>query len=258
MNNVGFIHSRLDEAGLNPGQFRVLCHILRRDKCLASVLTISQVCQMHKDTVWRALRVLEARRMINRTRRQGSTTVFTVADPDIWTSEPTGNGGVPENEGHPSLPSRGGGNGGVPTHPEIRGTKVFQNKVFQNKSFQDKRPPTPISIPADPAETPDVVEDDGFEEFWAVYPKKTAKVAARRAFKKIKPCELARIIANIAHRLENDPQWTKDGGAFIPYPATYLNGRRWEDEATPAPAAKKEPKWGTPEHGQWMLEQAIG
>ena len=25
-------------------------------------------------------------------------------------------------------------------------------------------------------------------------------------------------------------QWLKDNGQFIPYPATYLNQRRWEDE----------------------------
>ena len=25
-------------------------------------------------------------------------------------------------------------------------------------------------------------------------------------------------------------QWTRDGGAYIPYPATWLTGRRWEDE----------------------------
>ena len=24
--------------------------------------------------------------------------------------------------------------------------------------------------------------------------------------------------------------WTKDNGQFIPYPTTYLNQRRWEDE----------------------------
>lgn len=28
--------------------------------------------------------------------------------------------------------------------------------------------------------------------------------------------------------------WTKDGGEFIPHPATYLNGHRWEDELEPA------------------------
>ena len=26
--------------------------------------------------------------------------------------------------------------------------------------------------------------------------------------------------------------WTKDGGAYIPLPATWIRGRRWEDEET--------------------------
>ncbi len=26
------------------------------------------------------------------------------------------------------------------------------------------------------------------------------------------------------------PQWLKDGGQFIPHPATYLRARGWEDE----------------------------
>jgi hypothetical protein len=25
-------------------------------------------------------------------------------------------------------------------------------------------------------------------------------------------------------------EWTKDGGQFIPHPATWLNQKRWEDE----------------------------
>ena len=29
---------------------------------------------------------------------------------------------------------------------------------------------------------------------------------------------------------KRSPQWTRDGGQFIPYPATWLNQRRWEDE----------------------------
>ena len=27
-------------------------------------------------------------------------------------------------------------------------------------------------------------------------------------------------------------QWLKDGGEFIPHPASWLNGRRWEDRPT--------------------------
>jgi hypothetical protein len=29
-------------------------------------------------------------------------------------------------------------------------------------------------------------------------------------------------------------QWRRDDGRFIPHPATWLNQRRWEDEAEPA------------------------
>ena len=31
---------------------------------------------------------------------------------------------------------------------------------------------------------------------------------------------------------KKSPQWTKDGGQFIPHPATWLNGKRWEDQVT--------------------------
>jgi len=35
------------------------------------------------------------------------------------------------------------------------------------------------------------------------------------------------IIADVKTRLATDEQWIK---GFIPYPTTYLNGDRWEDE----------------------------
>ena len=34
-------------------------------------------------------------------------------------------------------------------------------------------------------------------------------------------------------------QWTKEGGQFIPHPATWLNGKRWEDELTPAESNRR-------------------
>jgi hypothetical protein len=29
--------------------------------------------------------------------------------------------------------------------------------------------------------------------------------------------------------------WTKEGGQYIPYPATWLNAKGWEDEYSPMP-----------------------
>lgn len=73
--------------------------------------------------------------------------------------------------------------------------------------------------------------DDHFAQFWTVYPRKIGKGAALRAWAKIKPDEVLspRIIQSVSEHL-SDPQWKKDGGRFIPHPATYLNQARWEDE----------------------------
>ena len=40
--------------------------------------------------------------------------------------------------------------------------------------------------------------------------------------------ELPDILADIDRKAASD-SWQKDGGQFIPNPATYLNQRRWED-----------------------------
>lgn len=78
----------------------------------------------------------------------------------------------------------------------------------------------------------------GFDAFWSAYPRKTAKTAAAKAFARLRPDErlLAAMLAAI-ERQRTSPQWTKDGGEFIPHPATWLNGRRWEDSTDIARAA---------------------
>lgn len=42
--------------------------------------------------------------------------------------------------------------------------------------------------------------------------------------------------------------WTKDGGQYIPHAATWLNGKRWEDElpqpVSAAPFASRRPASG--------------
>lgn len=73
----------------------------------------------------------------------------------------------------------------------------------------------------------------GFEAFWNAYPKKKSKGDAEKAWKKLNPNEqlLAIIIAKIEQAKTSD-QWTKDGGQYIPHPATWLNRKGWEDEDT--------------------------
>ena len=70
-----------------------------------------------------------------------------------------------------------------------------------------------------------------FEIFWAAYPKKRAKGAALAAWRKLDgtktPLETL-LLAIAAQKAGHD--WQKDGGQYIPYPATWLNQRRWEDD----------------------------
>ena len=68
----------------------------------------------------------------------------------------------------------------------------------------------------------------GFDEFWKAYPKKKSKGAALKMWKKLKP-PLAEILTALEWQRLCD-QWRKEGGQFIPYPATYLHDAGWEDE----------------------------
>ena len=70
--------------------------------------------------------------------------------------------------------------------------------------------------------------DAEFEIFWNAYPTKVGKQPARKAFDKVKvPVET--LVAAI-ERQKCSSQWSKDGGQYIPNPATWLNQGRWTDE----------------------------
>ncbi len=72
---------------------------------------------------------------------------------------------------------------------------------------------------------------DDFLEFWGSYPKKVGKGAAFKIYQKLKLTknEKAAILTALNWQKKSE-QWLKENGQFIPYPATYLNQRRWEDE----------------------------
>jgi len=70
-----------------------------------------------------------------------------------------------------------------------------------------------------------------FDTFWEVYPRKVAKANARKAWDKLKPDdELLDKILIALEKQKKSKAWTRDGGQYIPHPATWLNGHRWEDE----------------------------
>lgn len=128
---------------------------------------------------------------------------------------------------------------------ERAGKKIIQI-VKWAKHQNPHRREAPSTLPA---ETDEVVEEEqqaesgpqkadteaSFETFWKLYPRKTAKDNARKAFAKINPDAelLAQILESLAKHCTCQ-SWLKDDGQFIPHAATWLNGKRWNDEVKPA------------------------
>ena len=88
--------------------------------------------------------------------------------------------------------------------------------------------------------------DDGFNEFWDLYPRKVGKGAARKAWraalrKSSREDILAGVTLYAILRRDQDPQFTA-------HPATWLNGERWVDETMidvpePEPETPIVPAW---------------
>jgi uncharacterized protein YdaU (DUF1376 family) len=68
----------------------------------------------------------------------------------------------------------------------------------------------------------------GFKSFWEAYPKKVGKGFAAKAWEKHKP-DLDQVLNALAWQTVQ-PNWTKNGGQYVPNPATYINQQRWQDE----------------------------
>lgn len=79
------------------------------------------------------------------------------------------------------------------------------------------------------------VQLERFNQFWFEYPKKKAKLAAMRVWVRLKPDEeLFDDIMMGLRRARASMEWKREGGRFIPHPATFLNQGRWEDEYMPS------------------------
>ena len=124
-------------------------------------------------------------------------------------------------------PEEGGEKNFIPEENFTPGVKKISPPYKIGKNNASKNNP-PIS--------PQVDTQVLFDRFWSAYPRKEGKRDARKAWDKLAPdLELCRVMASALEAQKRSAQWTKDGGEYIPYPAKWLRGRRWEDEVTPQP-----------------------
>lgn len=73
-----------------------------------------------------------------------------------------------------------------------------------------------------------------FDRFWALYPRKTSKLDAMKAWQKAITMETPEnILIALAHQRKHRESWHRDGGQFIPYPASWLRAGGFWDECGP-------------------------
>lgn len=105
----------------------------------------------------------------------------------------------------------------------VNGTLLNTN----NKILNINTPLTPLER-GEP-NTGKVNED--FEIFWKLYPKKIAKQYALKSWKRLKPSkQLQEKMMQALRWQKESEQWKRDGGKYIPNPATWLNGGYWDNE----------------------------
>lgn len=77
-----------------------------------------------------------------------------------------------------------------------------------------------------------VPEDDpDWMKFWERFPKRVAKKDARLAWAKLQPSGdvVEKILDALAWQSQQE-QWVRDGGRYVPYPASWLRAERFNDE----------------------------
>jgi len=86
--------------------------------------------------------------------------------------------------------------------------------------------------------------DNEFDLFWAAYPKKVGKKAALKALQKARKsgCPEIEVLVGAIDKHRKSAQWRRDGGQYIPNPATWLNEGRWDDIPLDGPARKLLPQ----------------
>lgn len=102
----------------------------------------------------------------------------------------------------------------------------------------------------------DVSESISFDRFWSLYPRKVNKVPAEKAWAKLKVDRaLFAVIAKALAKQASSIDWLKSGGQFIPHPASWLNGKRWEDEVSATAGARPSAYNGLPQHTPEMYQE---
>ena len=169
---------------------------------------------------------------------------------ETWT-ENGKKGGRPRKNDNQTEPNETQNNQNKPNETQNNQTEPKNNLVFEEEESErerekEKRTKREKEIEKDKEEEhgnarAQEISGNLFDLFWTEYPRKEGKKAARKEWDRLRPSEtLLQDMLNSLHKQKNSDQWTRDGGQYIPHPATWLHGERWKDETVmPARASPR-------------------
>jgi hypothetical protein len=110
---------------------------------------------------------------------------------------------------------------------------AYQDQDQHRQQQQGSETHTP-TVP--PASGNVASQHERFERFWTAYPKKVAKDAAWKAWRQRNPNqELTEEMLAAVEWQRTQDDWRRDGGRYIPKPATWLTDGRWQDQPRSTP-----------------------
>ena len=127
----------------------------------------------------------------------------------------------------------------------LKNDGVTPSKMTPNPLKNDTRIKKEIKKESNPPKAPQGAawEPEMFERFWKLYPRKRDKLKALRAWDKLKADrKLMQTMSAALKAQMATEEWQRDNGRAIPYPSTWLNNRRWEDELEDAPSPAAAPR----------------
>jgi hypothetical protein len=226
------VHSLLDDLPLNPVEFRLYAHAVRRGSLgglyWESVPKAAKHCGVRPDTLRRALkRLLKLRLFSLHEKPPGRTWTYCVNDPALWSFQPLPkqdggpkSRGVSNREGSPPEVGQGGGSlfrGGTP--PETGYTKVSPEGIPEREHNKGL---------GGAAVTVQVLA------IYEAYPKHVCKPPGLKAIAKaLRKLPFEQLLARTKEYAEHCRMTGKDP-QYIPHPATWFNADRYND-ALPAP-----------------------
>lgn len=129
----------------------------------------------------------------------------------------------------------------------VKNEGVTPSKMTPDPLKNDTRIKKENKKETDPPKAPqragaEIWDPEAWRRFWALYPKKVDKAKAIRAWNRLKADRklMGSMSAALKAQMATE-EWRRDNGRAIPYPSTWLNNRRWEDETGISPAAAAEP-----------------